>query len=149
MGIDAGDRGAVKIEQLVDAPADNVAAYIGDFQNAKDWMVGVESVEKLADDEFRLKLDSPIGKISPEARIIEHRAESIRWIYTSTIEGGGLVEVAPGQNGSCLVSYTGDFRLKGRILGRLAKAAGMARFARMNGERSLSRLKHLMEARRY
>jgi uncharacterized membrane protein len=149
LGIEDGKAGSVSIEQHVDAPADNVAAYIGDFRNAKEWMVGVETVERLEEDVFRLRLESPIGKIEPEAKIVEHNPESIRWIYTSTIEGGGRVAVRPDENGGSIVTYTGDFRLKGRVLGRIAQAAGMEKFARMNGERSLTRLKHLMEARRY
>jgi hypothetical protein len=127
-----------------------VAAYIGDFRNAKEWMVGIEGVERLAEDSYRLMLESPVGRLEPEVRILEHGEGLIRWVYTSTIEGGGKVTVAPAGNGSsCVVSYTGDFRLKGRILDHAARFVGMERFARRNGERSLLRLKHLMEARRY
>ena len=39
--------------------------------------------------------------------------------------------------------------MKRRLLDRAARLAGVERFARKNGERSLARLKHLMEARRY
>jgi uncharacterized membrane protein len=144
------EEGSVAIEQRVEAPASDVAAYIGDFRNAKEWMVGVEGVERLAEDLYRLLLESPVGKLEPEVRILEHGEGLIRWVYTSTIEGGGEVTVAPAGNGSsCVVSYTGDFRLKGRILDHAARFVGMERFARRNGERSLLRLKHLMEARRY
>lgn len=142
--------GSVAIEQSIDAPASNVAAYIGDFSNAKEWMVGVEGVERLAEDSYRLILESPVGRLEPEVRILEHGDGLIRWTYTSTIEGGGEVTVAPASDGSsCVVSYTGEFRLKGKVLNRAARFVGMERFARKNGERSLLRLKHLMEARRY
>ncbi len=142
--------GSVAIEQRVEAPASDVADYIGDFRNAKEWMVGVEGVERLAEDSYRLLLESPAGKLEPEVTILEHGEGLIRWIYTSAIEGGGEVKVAPARNdSSCIVSYAGDFRLKGRILNRAARFVGMERFARRNGERSLLRLKHLMEARRY
>jgi hypothetical protein len=81
---------------------------------------------------------------------LEHGEGLIRWVYTSAIEGSGEITVAPAGNDSlCVVSYTGDFRLKGKILNRAARFVGMERFARRNGERSLLRLKHLMEARRY
>jgi carbon monoxide dehydrogenase subunit G len=144
------EEGSVAIEQRVEAPASDVAAYIGDFSNAKEWMVGVEGVERLAEDSYRLMLESPVGRLEPEVRVLEHGEGLIRWVYTSTIEGGGEVSVAPTENGSsCVVSYTGDFRLKGKILNRAARFVGIERFARRNGERSLLRLKHLMEARRY
>jgi uncharacterized membrane protein len=142
--------GSVGIEQHIDAPASNVAAYIGDFSNAKEWMVGVEGVERLAEDSYRLILESPVGRLEPEVKILEHGDNLIRWAYTSTIEGGGEVTVAPARDdSSCVVSYTGEFRLKGKVLHRAARFVGMERFARKNGERSLLRLKHLMEARRY
>ena len=144
------EEGSVAIEQRVEAPASDVAAYIGDFRNAKEWMVGVEGVERLAEDLYRLLLESPVGKLEPEVRILEHGEGLIRWVYTSAIEGSGEITVAPaGNDSSCVVSYTGDFRLKGKILNRAARFVGMERFARRNGERSLLRLKHLMEARRY
>ena len=141
--------GSVVIEERIEAPATSVAAFIGDFRNAKEWMVGVERVQKLGDEDYRLTLDSPIGKLEPQVRMLEHTSSSIRWTYTSTIEGGGQVDVVPVGDRSCAVTYTGEFELKRRLLGRLARAAGMNHFARKNGERSLSRLKHLMEARRY
>jgi uncharacterized membrane protein len=142
--------GSVAIEQHIDSPAPSVAAYIGDFSNAKEWMVGVEGVERLSEDSYRLLLESPVGKLEPEAKIVEHDEARIRWIYTSAIEGSGEVTVVPSGNGSsCVVSYTSDFSLKGKILNRAARFVGMERFARLNGERSLQRLKHLMEARRY
>ena len=141
--------GSVSIEQHIDAPLETVAAFIGDFRNARDWMVGVEGVEQLGENSYRLTLDSPIGKIEPEAEMVEHGPRTIRWVYTSTIEGGGRVHVSPGGNEGCVVSYTGEFRLKRRLLDRAARMVGVERFARKNGERSLLRLKHLMEARRY
>ena len=141
--------GSVSLEQHIDAPPETVAAFIGDFRNAKEWMVGVEDVEQLGDNSYRLTLDSPIGKLEPEAEVVEHGPHSIRWTYTSTIEGGGRVDVSPGGNRGCVVSYTGEFRLKRKLLDRAARMVGVERFARRNGERSLSRLKHLMEARRY
>ncbi len=140
--------GSVRIEQRMRAPADEVAVYIGDFRNAKEWMVGVESVKNLGETDYRLTLESPIGRIQPEARIVEHSPHSISWVYTSMIEGGGRVDVSPETDG-CVVSYTGEFRLKRRLLDRAARFAGVESFARKNGERSLSRLKHLMEAGRY
>ena len=147
-----GDGGSVIIEQRIDAPSKDVAAYIGDFSNAKEWMVGVESVERLDEDSYRLLLESPVGKLEPEAKILEHDDAAIRWVYTSVIEGSGEVTVAPasGANGSsCVVSYTSAFRLRSKILNRAARFVGLEHFARKNGERSLLRLKHLMEARRY
>jgi uncharacterized membrane protein len=150
-----GGGGSVAIEQRIDAPSKDVAAYIGDFSNAKEWMVGVESVERLDEDSYRLLLESPVGKLEPEAKILEHGDDSIRWIYTSVIEGSGVVTVAPdsgagGADGSsCIVSYTSDFRLRSKMLNRAARFVGVEHFARKNGERSLLRLKHLMEARRY
>jgi len=139
----------ITIKQQIDAPVESVAAYIGDFRNAKEWMVGVESVERIGEDAYRLELDSPVGKISPEAKVLEHDHRILRWTYTSSIDGGGRVEVSPGENDTSLVLYTGDFRLKNKLLDRAARAVGIERFARMNGERSLARLKNLMEARRY
>ena len=141
--------GSVSIEQHVDAPPETVASYIGDFRNAKDWMVGVEGVEQLGENSYRLTLDSPIGKLEPEAKVVEHGPRSIRWIYTSTIEGGGRVEVSSRGGAGCVVSYTGEFRLKRKLLDRAARMVGVERFARRNGERSLGRLKHLMEACRH
>ncbi len=142
--------GSVAIEQRIDAPASNVAAYIGDFRNAKEWMAGVEGVERLDEDSYRLMLESPVGRLEPEAKILEHGGDVIRWAYTSTIEGGGEVTVAPvGDGSSCVVSYTGEFHLKRKLFDRAARLVGAEKFARANGERSLSRLKYLMEARRY
>ena len=140
--------GSVMIEQRMNAPAEKVAAYVGDFRNAKEWMVGVESIEQLGESDYRLTLESPIGRIQPEAKIVEHGPHSISWVYTSMIEGGGWVEVSPEMDG-CVVSYSGEFHLKRKLLDRAARFVGVERFARKNGERSLSRLKHLMEARRY
>jgi uncharacterized membrane protein len=143
--------GAIAIEQRIEAPAESVAAYVGDFRNAKEWMVGVEGVEQLSEESYRLILESPIGRLEPEAKVLEHEGDLVRWVYTSIIEGGGEVTVAPaGKGSSCIVHYTGDFRLKDRkILDRVARFIGVERFARKNGERSLLRLKHLMEARRH
>ena len=142
------EKDSVEIRERIEAPARRVAAYIGDFRHAKDWMVGVESVEQLGEDFYRLEIETPIGHVKPEVRMLEHSPERIRWVYDSAIEGGGRVEVAPEDNGSCTVSYTGDFQLKQRFLGRVTKALGSG-FARRTGERSLARLKYLMEARRY
>jgi len=138
----------VGIEQRVAAPAETVSAYVSDFRNAMEWMVGVEGVERLGEDAYRLALDSPIGRIQPEVRIVEQSPESISWVYTSTIEGGGRVDVSPDAEGGCLVSYTGEFHLKRKLFDRAARFVGAERFARTNGERSLARLKSLMEARR-
>ncbi|CAN5745032.1 hypothetical protein BH23ACT11_BH23ACT11_10850 [soil metagenome] len=141
-------KGSVDIQERIDAAATSVAAYIADFQHAKDWMVGVESVEKLGADEYRLEIETPIGRIQPDVRMQEHDSERIRWVYTSVIEGGGLVEVAPDGGASCVVTYSGDFQLKQRLLGRVAKTLSSG-YARRNGERSLARLKYLLEAHRY
>jgi carbon monoxide dehydrogenase subunit G len=149
LGVRSGHGGSVSIEQRVAAPADKVSAYVSDFRNAREWMVGVENVERLGEDTYRLALNSPIGKIEPEVRIVKQRPESINWVYTSTVEGGGRVDVSPDAAGGCLVSYTGEFHLKYKLLDRAARFVGVERFARTNGERSLTRLKYLMEARRY
>lgn len=141
--------GPVTVRQRIQAPAPLVAAYMGDFRHAKEWMVGVESVEPLERDRYRLRLETPVGKLEPEVTVDEHSQERVSWSYNSTIEGGGVVEVSPDGAGGSVVTYSGEFRLKQRLLGRVAKAAGMDRFARRNGERSLERLKYLMEARRY
>jgi carbon monoxide dehydrogenase subunit G len=141
-------QGLVDIEERIYAPAEKVAAFIGDFRNSKEWMVGVEAVEMLGEDRYRLTLDSPIGRLEPEATVVEHGARTIRWVYASVLEGGGRVEVSPDEDG-CTVNYKGEFHLRRRLLDRAARLAGVERFARKNGERSLSRLKHLMEARRY
>ena len=149
MGLKSGRSGSVSIEQRMSAPAEKVSGYISDFRNAREWMVGVESVERLGEDSYRLVLESPIGKIEPEVRIIERGPESIRWVYTTSIEGGGRMEVSPDDGGGCVVSYTGEFHLKRKLFDRAARLVGAEKFARANGERSLSRLKYLMEARRY
>jgi uncharacterized membrane protein len=141
--------GTVSIEQRIEAPPERVAAYISDFRNAKEWMVGVESVVPLGHDRYRLTLDSPIGRIEPEVEIVERGPESISWVYASAVVGRGRVDVSPGTNGGCVVSYAGEFHLKLRFLDRAARFVGAERFARKNGERSLSRLKYLLEARRY
>jgi carbon monoxide dehydrogenase subunit G len=149
MGMRPETGGSVSIEQHITAPPETVAAFIGDFRNAKDWMVGVQGVEQLGENSYRLRLDSPVGRLEPEAKVVEHGPHSIRWAYTSTIEGGGRVDVSPDGNDGCVVSYTGEFRLKRKLLDRAARMVGVERFARRNGERSLARLKHLMEARRH
>ncbi len=138
------------IEQRVDAPAESVSSYINDFRNAKEWMVGVEGIEKVSEDSYRLMLESPVGRLEPEAQVLEHGNGLIRWSYLTTIEGGGEVTVHPKDGGtSCVVSYTGDFRLKNKALMRAARFVGIERFARKNAERSLVRLKQLMEARHF
>lgn len=139
---------SVEIFKKISAPSEAVAAFIEDFRNAKDWMVGVEDIERIGDDEYKLTVESPVGKLEPEARIVEHRPGYISWRYTSTVEGEGMVEVVSDKNGEAVVKYTGAFTVKGAILSRAAKAVGMEGFARRQGERSLDRLKHLMEARR-
>jgi carbon monoxide dehydrogenase subunit G len=149
MGLKSGPGGRVTIEQRMAAPAEKVSDYISDFSNAREWMVGVESVERLGEDTYRLVLESPIGRIRPEVRIIEQGPDSISWVYTSTIDGGGRMEVSSDNGGGCLVSYTGEFHLKRKLFDRAARLIGAEKFARTNGERSLSRLKYLMEAGRY
>ena len=145
----AASGGTVSIEERIGAPPERVAAFISDFRNAQAWMVGVEGVVPLGDDSYRLTLNSPIGRIEPEVRIVERKPGSISWVYASAVEGGGRVEVSRDANGGCVVSYEGEFHLKRRLLDRAARFVGAERFARKNGERSLSRLKHLMEARRH
>jgi carbon monoxide dehydrogenase subunit G len=145
----SGPGGSVSIEQRMAAPAEKVSGYISDFRNAREWMVGVESVERLGEDSYRLVLESPIGKIRPEVRIIEQGTESISWIYTTSIEGGGRMEVSSDDGGGCVVSYTGEFHLKRKLFDYAARLVGAEKFARTNGERSLSRLRYLMEAGRY
>jgi uncharacterized membrane protein len=142
-------KGSVEITQKIQAPAESVAAYISDFRNAKEWMVGVHGVERLSEDEYRLLLETPAGNLEPHVRVVEHSDGRICWIYTSLIEGGGWVEVRPLEDGGSLVSYRGEFRLKSRVLDRAARLVGLERFARLNGERSLTRLRYIMEARRY
>jgi carbon monoxide dehydrogenase subunit G len=149
VGLKSGPGGRVSIEQRMAAPAEKVSDYISDFRNAREWMVGVESVERLGEDTYRLVLESPIGKIRPGVRIIEQGPDSITWVYTSTIDGGGRMEVSPDNGGGCLVSYTGEFHLKRKLFDRAARLIGAEKFARTNGERSLSRLKYLLEAGRY
>jgi uncharacterized membrane protein len=149
VGVKSGHGGSVSIEQRMAAPAEKVSSYISDFRNAREWMVGVESVERLGEDAYRLALESPIGKIRPEVRIIEQGQESISWVYTTSIEGGGRMEVSPDNGAGCIVSYTGEFHLKRKLFDRAARMVGAEKFARTNGERSLSRLKYLMEARRH
>ncbi len=149
MGVNSGPRGSVSIEQRIAAPPEKVAGYVADFRNAKEWMVGVQSVEPLGEDSYRLALESPIGRIEPEVRMVEHGPESISWVYTSSIEGGGRVDISPEAEGGCLVLYSGEFHLKRKLFDRAARLVGAEKFARTNGERSLSRLKYLMEARRY
>ncbi|MCL6437662.1 MAG: SRPBCC family protein [Rubrobacteraceae bacterium] len=146
MGMKAAG-GSVRIERHIDAPADRVARYIGDFRNAREWMVGVEAVERLDGERYRLYLETPVGRMEPEAKITERGEDRIRWIYTSVVDGGGEVVVRPDGERGCVVSYSGYFRLRRGLLDRAARLVGAERFARRNGERSLERLKALMEAR--
>jgi carbon monoxide dehydrogenase subunit G len=141
-------KGSVAIEERIAAPPETVAAFVGDFRNAEQWMVGVEDIEPIGDDAYKLTIESPIGKVHPEVRVLEHSPTTVRWVYASAVEGGGRVDVVPDANGGCRVSYEGEFHLKSGLLDRAARLVGAERFARKNGERSLFRLKHLMEARR-
>jgi carbon monoxide dehydrogenase subunit G len=140
--------GSLSIQQRIQAPVEKVAAYVVDFRNAEEWMAGVEGVKRLAEDSYRLSLRTPLGRMEPEVRVVEHGPARVRWVYTSKIEGGGGVEVSPDGDGTCVVSYTGEFRLKLGFADLAARFFGAESFARENGERSLMRLKHLMEARR-
>jgi len=139
---------SVAIEQHMAAPPEMVAAFVGDFRNAEQWMVGVEGIEPLGNDAYKLEIESPIGRIHPEVRVLEHSPTTVRWVYASAVEGGGRVDIVPDANGGCRVSYEGEFHLKSGLLDRAARLVGAERFARNNGERSLARLKHLMEAHR-
>jgi carbon monoxide dehydrogenase subunit G len=139
---------SVAIEQRLAAPPEMVAAFVGDFRNAEQWMVGVKGIEPLGNDAYKLEIESPIGRIHPEVRVLEHSPTTVRWIYASAVEGGGRVDIVPDANGGCRVSYEGEFHLKSGLLDRAARLVGAERFARNNGERSLARLKHLMEAHR-
>ncbi len=141
-------KGSVAIEQHIAAPPEMVAAFVGDFRNAERWMVGVKEIEPLGNDAYMLEIESPIGKVHPEVRVLEHSSTTVRWVYDSAVEGGGRVDVVPDANGGCRVSYEGEFHLKSGLLDRAARLVGAERFARNNGERSLARLKHLMEAHR-
>lgn len=141
-------KGSVAIEERIAAPPEMVAAFVGDFRNAKRWMVGVEGIEPLGNDAYKLEIESPVGKIHPEVRVLEHSPTTVRWVYDTAVEGGGRVDVVPDADGGCLVSYEGEFHLKSGLLDRAARLVGAERFARNNGERSLARLKHLMEAHR-
>jgi len=141
-------KGSVTIEQSIAAPPEMVAAFVGDFRNAKRWMVGVEAIEPLGEDAYKLEIESPIGRIHPEVRVLEHSPTTVRWVYASAVEGGGRVDVVPDSNGGSRVSYEGEFHLKSGLLDRAARFVGAERFARKNGERSLARLKYLMEAQR-
>ena len=147
MGDKTGPASSVRLEQHIRAPAERVVAYIADFRNSREWMVGVESVESLGDDAYRIRLDTPVGKLEPGVQVTERGDSSVSWVYTSTMQGGGEVEVRPRDVG-CDILYTGDFQLRRKLLGKAAQLAGMERFARRNGERSLRRLKALMEAGR-
>lgn len=138
---------SVTLEQYIAVPPAQVAAFISDFRNAQQWMVGVETIEDLGDDSFRLILESPVGRLEPSARVTDGGNGRISWVYTSTLDGGGAVEVHPSGSGS-VVQYTGEFRLKSGLVDRLARAVGLERFAHRNGERSLQRLKYLLEAHR-
>ena len=141
-------KGSVAIEERIAVPPETVAAFVGDFRNAEQWMVGVEGIEPLGDDAYKLTIESPIGKVHPEVRVLEHSPTTVRWVYASAVEGGGRVDVVPDANGGCRVTYEGEFHLKSGLLDRAARLVGAEGFARKNGERSLFRLKHLMEARR-
>jgi len=141
-------KGSVAIEQRIAAPPETVAAFVGDFRNAEQWMVGVEDIEPLGADAYKLTIETPVGKVHPEVRVLEHSPTTVRWVYASAVEGGGRVDIVPDANGGCRVSYEGEFHLKSGLLDRAARLVGAERFARSNGERSLARLKHLMEARR-
>jgi len=141
-------KGSVAIEERIAAPPEMVADFVGDFRNAKRWMVGVEAIEPLGEDAYKLEIESPIGRIHPEVRVLEHSLTTVRWVYASAVEGGGRVDVVPDANGGCRVSYEGEFHLKSGLLDRAARLVGAERFARKNGERSLARLKYLMEAQR-
>ena len=141
-------KGSVAIEERIAVPPETVAAFVGDFRNAEQWMVGVEGIEPLGGDAYKLTIETPVGKVHPEVRVLEHSPTTVLWVYASAVEGGGRVDVLPDANGGCRVSYGGEFHLKSGLLDRAARLVGAERFARKNGERSLFRLKHLMEARR-
>lgn len=138
----------VDVERNVAAPAAFVAEYVSDFENAREWMVGVEEISRTSENGYRLVVETPIGRLEPEADVIEARPDHIRWVYTSAVDGEGQVDVTES-GANCTVRYRGGFTVRGRILGRAAKVVGMEDFARRQGERSLERLKSLMEAGRY
>jgi len=141
-------KGVVTIAQRIGAPAGKVVAYVDDFRNAESWMVGVSGVEQLSEDRYRVTLEGPVGKLHPEVRVLERSDERFRWEYTSGVGGGGEVTVLPAEDApdsSCLVVYEGEFRLGGALASRAARFVGMDRFARKMGEKSLDRLKALME----
>ena len=59
MEVKSAHGGSVSIEQRMAVPAEKVSGYISDFRNAKEWMVDVESVERLGEDSYRLVLEKP------------------------------------------------------------------------------------------
>lgn len=137
---------SVDVESSIEAPASRVSRYLSDFENAREWMVGIEHISRTSEAGYRLVIDTPIGRLHPEADVVETRPDFIRWVYTSAVAGEGAVNVMETDFG-CTVRYRGNFEVRGRILGRAAKAVGMEGFARKQGARSLERLRHLMEAR--
>ena len=124
MGVKPGHGGSVSIEQRVAAPAEKVSAYISDFRNAREWMVGVENVERLGED------DLPPGPRQPHrqdrARGADNGAEprehklGLHLHHRRRGPGGRLAR----RRGGCLVSYTGEFHLKRRLLDRAARFVG-------------------------
>ena len=98
-------------------------------------MVGVEAVEMLGEDRYRLTLDSPIGRLEPEATVVEHGARTIRWVYASVLEGGGRVEVSPDEDG-CTITRASSTSGAGSSTGRPASPASSASPARTGNARS-------------
>ena len=138
--------GSLDIDQRIYAPAEEVAAFIGDFRNAK-----VDGRRRGRREARRGPLPpharDPIGRLDTEANVVEHGPHTIRWVYDTTMVAG---QVDVRRRLTAASSPTeGEFHMKRELLDRAARLAGVERFARKNGERSLARLKHLMEARRY
>ena len=66
---------SVRVERHVLVPAARVSGYVLDFENAREWMVGVENVRRTAEDAYRLAIDTPIGLLEPAATVVEARPE--------------------------------------------------------------------------
>ena len=74
MGLSPEAKGSVLYRSSADAPSESVGGVYRDY--AREWMVGVEEVE-LGEDDYRLSLQTPIGMLSPEVRVIEHGSGTI------------------------------------------------------------------------
>ena len=85
--------GSLDIDQRIYAPAEEVATFIGDFRNAKEWMVGVEAVERLGEDRFRLTLERPDRETGYRGQRRRARPAHHTLGLRHDDEGGGQVDV--------------------------------------------------------